>query len=589
MAVNKRDLSTLTGETGWPVVNYAQEERNFQTSHNQRSGALSIPRFKFTWLVEFAINPRVWENPVTNLREFLCNGKLYTHLLTLDHPSPTIRTEKLRSYNKWINVPVQVEFPSATMTFHDDSTSVVQALWKENLNFYTHLAQVGDSISGEGVNSNLSSTQETNSYGFTHILTGEEQRAKMEERPSLGMKLKPNDMRHFFEYIAIYDLGTEPDSINVYWYHKPMITGWQHDNLDKEDRTGNVRVSASFDYESYYFTIGQNRGRLADYIQTILGATPDNITSAPRKDGIGRDGRQQPIGQRVENGSGSTTLSTFSGEDELALQQAMAGGSGFQGTNASVAGFNPAEQLNSVVGLNSPAQELLDTLNAGGIDTVNQSLGEATAQAFPLGEVPGTGLIAGPLEAVTPQEPLAPSELRPQIPLDLGSKQNDLDQVRREKAQLLTASESRPLTTPEKERLGGLAFREDDLEAAINRQQTAQAARFTDSPAEASALQNTVNKMGTTPAVNSGTVGNTKEPLIITIRGDAADAAQERVDNLNNQLAVNRQQQSTLRARGAAQDVEPFRRLREEQAQLEAARTAEEQNVADLLAQRPSG
>ena len=39
----------------------------------------------------------------------------------------------------------------------------------------------------------------------------------------------------------------------------------------------------------------------------------------------------------------------------------------------------------------------------------------------------------------------------------------------------------------------------------------------------------------------------------------------------------------------AAQDVEPFRRLREEQAQLEAARTAEEQNVADLLAQRPSG
>ena len=585
MAVNKRDLSTLEGETGWPVVNYAQEERNFQTSHNQRTGALSIPRFKFTWLVEFNINPRVLENPVTNLNEFIQNGKLYTHLLTLDHPSPTFKTEKLRSYNKWINVPVQVEFPQATMSFHDDSTSVVMALWKEHLNFYTHLAQVGDSISGEGVNSNLGSSQETNSYGFTHILTGEEQRAKMEERPSLGMRLKANDMRHFFESIVIYDLGTEPDGINVYWFHKPMITGWAHDNLDKEDRTGNVRVSATFDYESMYFTIGQNRGRLAQTIQTILGATPDNIAAAPRKDGIARDGRQSPIARKVENGSGGSPLSTFPGEDELALQQALSG-AGLQGNDVSVAANNIAEQLASPAGLNSPANALKQTLEQAGADLGpgGDSLAEATAKTFPLGQGPaGQDLIAGPIELV---EPLAPNQTRPIIPPGAQQKQRDLDQVRREKGDLLALSDQRELTRPEKERLGGLAFREDELEAALHRQQAAQAIASTNTTSERSALDNTTRVLGTPVSEVSGTAEPPGRPLVIRITGDAADASERRIENLDSRIAQNREAQSSLRSRGGLGTTRD-QQLQSELNQLESARAAEVQNFETLLASRP--
>jgi len=304
MAVNKRDLSTLTGQQGWPIVNYAQEERNFQTSHNGRAGALSIPRPKFTFLVEFQFSPRALDNPITNLREFVTDtGKLYTHLISIDHPSPTITTQKLRSYNKWINVPTQVEYPPASMAFHDDSTSVVQALWKEHLNFYTHQATIGDSVSGVDVQSNLSSTREISSYQFTDDLTatdGGEMRAAMGRRPSLGMRLKPNDGRHFLESIVIYDLGTEPDAINVYWYHRPMMTSWSHAELNKEDRTGSVQVSTTFDYEGYYMTIGQNRGRLADYIQHILGAFPSGGLETHRKDGIARDGLEQDVNRPVE-------------------------------------------------------------------------------------------------------------------------------------------------------------------------------------------------------------------------------------------------------------------------------------------------
>jgi hypothetical protein len=328
MAVNKRDLNTLTGETGWPIVNYAQEERNFQTSHNGRAGALSIPRFKFTFLVEFQLSPRALDNPVTNLREFVSDtGKLYTHLVSIDHPSPTIKIEKLRSYNKWITIPTQVEYPQASMTFHDDSTSVVQALWKENLNFYTHQATIGDTVSGIDVQSNLGSSKETNSFQFTEELTatdGGEMRSAMGRRPSLGMRLKPNDGRHFFESIVIYDLGTEPDAINVYWYHHPMITGWAHDNLDKEDRTGNVRVQAAFDYEGYYFTVGQNRGRLADYIQHILGAFPEGGLDAPRKDGIARDGLEAATNRPVEIPATDPFPDLIVSPETAAVQQSVA-------------------------------------------------------------------------------------------------------------------------------------------------------------------------------------------------------------------------------------------------------------------------
>ena len=313
MAVNKRDLNTITDETGWPFVNYAQEERNLQAAPGNSASALSIPRFKFTWAVEFQFSPRALDNPITNLSDFINDsGRLYVHLISIDHPQSTITVEKLRSYNKWINIPKQVEHPSASMTFHDDSTSIVQALWKENLNFYTHQATIGDTLSGPR-RTNLSWSDESNSYQFTDDLTatdGGEMRSAMGRRPSLGMRMKPNDGRHFFESIKIIDLGTDPDGLNVYWYHRPIITQWDIDSLDKEDRTGNVRVTASFDYESTYFTIGQYRGRFAGD-----GATNGNVSrGTARKDGIARDGLEGVVNRPVELTQGIVAPATIRAE-----------------------------------------------------------------------------------------------------------------------------------------------------------------------------------------------------------------------------------------------------------------------------------
>lgn len=322
MAVNKRDLNTLAGETGWPVVNYAQDWRNLQSAPGNIASALSIPRFKFTWMVEFHFSPRALDNPVTNLNEFVDDfGKLYVHLISIDHPQATIKTEKLRSYNKWINVPTQVEYPAASMTFHDDSTSIVQALWKENLNFYTHQATIGNSFSGLENKASLAHTNDRRAYQFTEDLTatdGGEMRSSMGTRPSLGMRLKPNDGRHFLESIAIADLGTEPDGINLYWFHNPMLTGWAPDNLDKEDRTGNSRVTTSFDYEGYYFTIGQNRGRMdTDELN-------DGQGGFARKAGIARDGLERAINRPIENGFVPISADTITTPERATAEEAAA-------------------------------------------------------------------------------------------------------------------------------------------------------------------------------------------------------------------------------------------------------------------------
>lgn len=261
---------------GFPFINYAQRERNLAGKR-----PLHIPRPKYTFLVEYELNPAFIlsnEQHVTNLLEFLPNGKLFTMMKTIDHPKPTMEFETLRSYNKYIKIPKKVEFPALSMTFDDDSTSIAMALWKEYLNFYSHMGDIGSRLVGR--NTNLFSQDASNSIQESDTLVtaqGGDVRNDMNIRPSLGMRLKPNNKRSFFDRMTIYDLGTEPDSVNVYYYHKPVITSWDHQNLDKEDRVGKVDINVSFEFENYYFLIGENRQKLADIIQLYLGfLPPDN-------------------------------------------------------------------------------------------------------------------------------------------------------------------------------------------------------------------------------------------------------------------------------------------------------------------------
>jgi len=278
---------------GFPLINYGIRNRNFSShggfGQSDSASVIYIPRYKYTYLVEFQVNPIVLHQTenLTTIKDFIQQGRLFTHLRNIDHPKIQIQHDTLRSYNKYIKIPTKVEYQPATMTFDDDSASIVLALWKEYLGFYSYIGNVGENIS-TGNNTNLVSSNEVNSFQLRHELTGEEQRASMNTRPSLGMKLKPNDTRHFFDSIVVYDLGTEPQGINVYWYHRPVITNWDPSNLDRDDRTGRVDVNITMEYEGFYFALGIKRSQIKEIFQELLDFEPLENSDTPERPGIAR-------------------------------------------------------------------------------------------------------------------------------------------------------------------------------------------------------------------------------------------------------------------------------------------------------------
>lgn len=244
---------------GWPFANEAAKQRNFETLPNQIDRqAMLIPRGKFTWLVQFDINPAVFtdEFKQTNLAQFIQNGKLYIHIRQIDLPKVQFETEKIRAYNHERIITKKLEYPACSMHFFDDATSMVTALIKEYMNFMHETGDIGKAVArGESV------VKDNAKYSaMDSAIPRDQMRSEMATRPSLGMKLHADGKRTFFDNIVVYNLGTDPDSINIYYFYKPVLTTIDHDILDYEDRSMKLGANFSFEYESFYFTLGQPRG-----------------------------------------------------------------------------------------------------------------------------------------------------------------------------------------------------------------------------------------------------------------------------------------------------------------------------------------
>lgn len=247
---------------GFPVTNFASQLRNVITPSSQQGRiAMALPRLKFTFLIELNLNPNWTLSSITNVSNFITNGQIYGQLKSIDYPKPRFEIETLRSYNRFRKIYKRMDYEPATLIWTDDSTSMISALMKEYINFYHETGNIGStSIVGDD--------QEIN----TELgIVGSNVRAGMSLRPSLGLKLRPQYSRHFFESITIYDLGTEPTSINVHTFNTPVITGFGHDGLDWYEGNGIVNTQWQFEYESYFFTPGVDVGNFSGVLDQILG------------------------------------------------------------------------------------------------------------------------------------------------------------------------------------------------------------------------------------------------------------------------------------------------------------------------------
>lgn len=271
---------------GWPFVNFGMEVRGTQTTTGPGRATIVYPRRKYTYLVEFFINPAVFEtNRVqTDLRQHVQSGRLLATLKSIDHPKTTFKVERLRSYNKSVLVHTATEYQPAAMSFHDDNSSVAMALWREYRAYYQGEGSMGQTAVRTGGVTNLGFSE----FRAGNSLVEESVRTEMNTRPSMGATIKANSGRHFFDGIRIYDLGADPDSVNIYTYLYPVITNFDHDNLDYEDRNANMSMTMTFEYEAHYNMIGLNNAPFHDIIEQQLGFRP--LTTSPRVPGHARMG-----------------------------------------------------------------------------------------------------------------------------------------------------------------------------------------------------------------------------------------------------------------------------------------------------------
>lgn len=221
----------------WPEQNYAYDIRNFGSSSTdtQPAGTGYVfvqPRPKYTFFAYLEVNPDAepeW------YQDAVKNGRFLASLVSIGHPSVEFETETMRTYNGYRVVPMKMKYKPITLKLRDDSPSFVMNLLKA---YRAHYHNSGDAKSKDD---------------FGDTLPGIGQRGG--ELDSLGLKAK--SIRHFFSRMVIYDLGTAPGSVNVYYLINPMITTIDHDPLDYYDSTGFVDLSMSVEYEGFYEEIGK--------------------------------------------------------------------------------------------------------------------------------------------------------------------------------------------------------------------------------------------------------------------------------------------------------------------------------------------
>jgi hypothetical protein len=251
--------------SGLPTVIYAAKLRNINSvAGNQGNVPMALPRHKYTFLIDMQINPYALNtlNALTSVSQFITNGKIYGQLKSIDYPKPHFEIETLRTYNRYRKIYKKMHYEPASIVWHDDSTSMVQALVKEYIGFYHQTGNIGT----PGNNITTDNGQFNNENG----IVGPNVRTFESARPSLGLKMRPIYMRHFFDSITIYDLGTEPTAVNVHTFHKPVMVSFDHDNLDWYS-TELISMHWTFEYEGYFFTVGQNVSNYSDVINNILG------------------------------------------------------------------------------------------------------------------------------------------------------------------------------------------------------------------------------------------------------------------------------------------------------------------------------
>lgn len=217
--------------------------------------ALVIPRRPFTFIADFIYGDHVNKSLLSgNSRQVTANIK------SVEKPGYTFDVEVLNAYNTARPLTKRIQAKDITITFYDDSTSFITGMLRA---YRSHYSYGGLVTSASEVVEQASQSEQPYSRNQLPIrgvkappasspsqLLGAETPEADAPAPtaSTGMPsfgLRPIEVP-FFDAIKIYDLGSEPTSVNVYTLINPVIKEINMPTLDYSDSAGQQEITVSF-------------------------------------------------------------------------------------------------------------------------------------------------------------------------------------------------------------------------------------------------------------------------------------------------------------------------------------------------------
>jgi len=230
--------------------NYAYELRGFDGSGQKLP---SVPRPNFTFFVEFGFNPEGSES-ASNLNNLLNKGNSIL-VKSFTKPGFSFDTEKLRSYNKPYILKKKIEYSDVSLTLYDDSRSSVRYMIEE---YRRHYNNHGGPSTNTGNEVDFSRTTGTFNNETPLVRSHD---ATDDATQSMGLRLHDNSKSRFFDYIKLYDMGTDANAVQVHTIYNPIFKSIENVSLDYTD-DGVQEVGITIEYTYFDSSVFNDSGEL---------------------------------------------------------------------------------------------------------------------------------------------------------------------------------------------------------------------------------------------------------------------------------------------------------------------------------------
>ena len=204
------------------------------------------PKAGWSYFIEIGLNPQLSDKTkfkfVDQSWYNRSKGKLGLVAKSADLPRFTITHETLNQYNKKTNVQTKIVYNPISITFHDDMDNMITDLWKNYYQYY-----YADSLY----------TGFSSQAGATSIIPAAYQQGSQYNNRAYAYGFNNSQSVPFFSYIKIFLLNRSTySSVTLV---NPIITEWNHGQLDQSNGTKLLESKMSVAYEAVYYDTKQNR------------------------------------------------------------------------------------------------------------------------------------------------------------------------------------------------------------------------------------------------------------------------------------------------------------------------------------------